>query len=85
MDCSLQLKTEQISKLLQYASFENTSLDLEIHRMMFFVKIIYLTWISGGKLCCSAKHTACRSWILLVVAIEGIRSMIAEGVWIIAT
>jgi len=58
---------------------------ISIHRMMFFVKITYLTWIGVGKLCCSAKNAACGTWILLVVAIEGIRSMIAEGVWIITT
>lgn len=42
-----------------------------------------LTWVLVGKLCCSSKCAASRNRILLIVAVECIRSMVTKGVWIV--
>jgi hypothetical protein len=43
-----------------------------------------LTWISTDEHCCSPKFTAGRYRVSLVIAVESIRRMGLEGIWIVA-
>lgn len=47
--------------------------------------IVCLTWISTSKLCSSSENAAGGNWVLLVVVVEGIRGVIMNRVWFVAS
>lgn len=78
--------------LLLYCFFLFSVLEMDYLAMFllwFWINklevMIILTGVCAGELRRSSKHTACGCWILLVVIVEGIRSMVSHGVGLKAT